>query len=390
MPSKCASKKYLSASLALTINALAGLLAALWSSSRPGIDSRDGGRLDDWPTLCPRLPSLRRKRKPTHREQLLPGGGLFLCAMPPAVEPLPRPASHGVPQPREKQPLPVRRPGLTVRRSARTTQLVTVRVLNPSQGDELATLFIGGPDTSTPPAVTVYRDGTVDTHRPTLYPPCATPEQRSELNLHFDRVVEQSRAVRALEARQAALAGHGDLVKAFATDVLGLSRHARWQEAVSTALLGDWIQPLFAGQRLDDIAVARLRTDAHTTHRHLLPVWRRRTRHGRVLLLETPLGDGLTLHDLACGIMNAEDAPFAYEPDDARLAALIRALRPAERVAALAWADPDVRNWTEAARLAGADDPAVFGERVRRKCRRLAAELDRRRALTMGAESRRA
>jgi hypothetical protein len=261
--------------------------------------------------------------------------------------------------------------------------LVTVRVLNPSQGEDIATLFIGGPGTSTPPAVTVYRDGTVDSRQPTLYAPCATPARSAELNQRFDHVVEQSRVVRALEARRAALAGRGDLVDVFATDVLGLASGPRWQEAVSTALLGDWIQPLFAGERLDDAAVTRLHTDARITHRNLMPVWRRRTRHGKVLLLDTPLGDGLTLHDLAFGALDAEGASLDHEPQDMRLAALVRALRPAERAAALAWADPNVRSWAEAARQAGADDPAAFGERVRRKCRRISAELDRRRALTV-------
>ncbi|WP_411152190.1 hypothetical protein [Streptomyces sp. A30] len=447
MSSKSSSKKRLPAFLASVIKAPAGLLAATWSSSQRGLDPIDGGKLEDWPTLRLRIPTsvegtgaAQTARPQQQGDRLfssvppppaaLPGGvwerateirkpeevpslyetaslhhrsALWTAAAAASATDLdcqiwyPIPlhhrgrhglASEDVPDPQEKPALPIRQPGLTLRRRTPTLPLVTVRVLNPNPDEGLATLFIGGPSFSTAPPVTVYRDGTVDTRRPTLYLPYRTYEQPSELNLQFDHMVQQSRAVRALEARQAALAGHNNLVDTFATDVLGLARSARWREAVSTALLGDWIEPLFAGQRLDDAAVARLRADARTTHRHLMPLWRRRTRHGRVLLLDTPLSDGLTLHDLASGITGTEATPLEYDPEDVRLAALIKALRPAERVAALAWADPNVRSWAEAAQQAGVDDPAAFGERVRRKCRRLAAEFARRRSLTVHTEGR--
>ncbi|MGY4741424.1 hypothetical protein [Streptomyces sp. ATMOS53] len=442
MPSKSSSKKRLPAFLASVIKAPAGLLAATWSSSQRGLDPMDGGKLEDWPTLRLRIPALVEGQGAAQTAQPQPQRDHLLSSVPPPPEVLPggvrerateirKPAAvpplygtsgighrsalptatsaeitpnidwrawcplplhrneghslapKGVPEPREKPALPIRQPGLTLRRRTPTPLLVTVRVLGPTPDEGLATLFIGGPGSSAPPPVTVYRDGTVDTRRPTLYVPYRTYEPPSGLNPQFDQMVQQSRAVRALEARQAALAGHNNLVESFATDVLGLARSARWQEAVSTALLGDWIEPLFAGQRLDDAAVARLRADARATHRHLVPLWRRRTRHGRVLLLDTPLADGLTLHDLASGIIDTEAPPLEYDPEDARLAALIRALRPAERVAALAWADPNVRSWAEAAQQAGVDDPVAFGERVRRKCRRLAVEFARRRSLTV-------
>ncbi|MBJ7004932.1 hypothetical protein JG491_33555 [Streptomyces sp. CRPSP2-6A1] len=47
----------------------------------------------------------------------------------------------------------------------------------------------------------------------------------------------------ALRARQAALEGGERLVDRFALEVLG-RRGARWREAVSTALVGDWVAPL--------------------------------------------------------------------------------------------------------------------------------------------------
>ncbi|MFE5559565.1 hypothetical protein [Streptomyces sp. NPDC056544] len=241
-------------------------------------------------------------------------------------------------------------------------------------------MFIHGPNGAmASPTVTLYRDGSVGTSGPKTYAPCESPQQRAALISLSDQIAQRSPAVRALEARQAALTGLDDLLESFATDVLGLWRSTRWMEAVSTALLGDWVQPLHEGMRLDETSVARLRADAQTAHRHLTPVWRRRTRHGRVLLLDTPLGDGLTLYDLAAGTLSPGNATLAdIDPDNARLASLIRALLPAERTIAMAWAHPQVSTWTEAAQHAGADEPTAAGERVRRKVRRIAAELERR------------
>ncbi|MDQ0904248.1 hypothetical protein QFZ22_000233 [Streptomyces canus] len=62
--------------------------------------------------------------------------------------------------------------------------------------------------------------------------------------------------------------------------------------------------------------------------------------------------------------------------EDERLNALLRALTPAERQTVYAYAEDDSTTWTEA--VAGAPDPEAFGERVRRKTKRLAAEQRRR------------
>jgi hypothetical protein len=236
-----------------------------------------------------------------------------------------------------------------------------------------------------PLTVTVYEDGTVGACQGLALAGAAS-NQLDVTQARCDRVVDLSPAVQALEARQAALAGRGDLVESFATDALGLWRGARWKEAVSTALLGEWVGPLQEGRRLDGAAVAALRADAHAVHRQLTPVWRRRTRKGRVLLLDAPVGDGLTLHDLVAAAVDAVAEPVTVEADNARLAALVRALLPAERDVALAWAEPGVSTWAQAAECAGAADPDVFGERVRRKVRRLAAERERRLGLVRHGE----
>ncbi|MEU2281715.1 hypothetical protein ABZ614_07095 [Streptomyces sp. NPDC013178] len=58
---------------------------------------------------------------------------------------------------------------------------------------------------------------------------------------------------------------------------------------------------------------------------------------------------------------------------DPRLTEILEALSPAERAVTLALATPGVTTWAEAAVAAGAAQPKIQGERVRRKVKRLAA-----------------
>ncbi|MHA4820181.1 hypothetical protein ACXZ65_38195 [Streptomyces aculeolatus] len=178
------------------------------------------------------------------------------------------------------------------------------------------------------------------------------------------------RLASALAARQAALQGESRVVSRFALHALGRCG-ARWQEAVSTALLGDWAAPLSEQGMLEVRALDELAREATVIHRQLLPLWRRRVRDRRVLLLETPLGDNLLLRDLLVAV--GQPASDAVD-GDGRLAAVLASLRDAERVVVLARAEPGVTTWAEAAWLAGADDPRTAGERVRRRGKRLAAQ----------------
>lgn len=176
----------------------------------------------------------------------------------------------------------------------------------------------------------------------------------------------------ALRARQAALEGREQLVDRFALEVIG-RRGARWREAVSTALLGEWTAPLTREGRLGPDGITSLRREAEVLHRQLMPLWRRRARGSRVLLLDMPLGDGLSLYDLLADRTPGHMEPDGSGTDDARLAAVLRGLLPDERAVALAWTQPGVATWTEAALHAGAADPVATGERIRRKLKRLAA-----------------
>ncbi|MEH0415980.1 hypothetical protein [Streptomyces sp. B21-083] len=165
---------------------------------------------------------------------------------------------------------------------------------------------------------------------------------------------------------------------ALCSRVLLVPRSDRWRDAVSTALLGDWNREL--NHDVDPAtALSMLKAEARTHHRHSVPIWRRGTRHGRVLSLDADLG-GLSLHDLVAADMDllTHTTDGAYE--DERLNRVLRGLAEAEQKVVRARAAREGTTWTEAAAVTGAPDPVAFGERVRRKVSRLAAEQHRRTA----------
>ncbi|WP_055616344.1 hypothetical protein [Streptomyces phaeochromogenes] len=77
---------------------------------------------------------------------------------------------------------------------------------------------------------------------------------------------------------------------------------------------------------------------------------------------------------------------------DERLNRVLQALTPDEQQVAYAYAyayvyaytEGERTTWMEAAASAGTADPVAFGERVRRKTKRMAAEQRRRTALRSG------
>jgi hypothetical protein len=165
---------------------------------------------------------------------------------------------------------------------------------------------------------------------------------------------------------------------------LVIPRSERWQEAISTALAGDWSKDLWSEGHLPLTAVGALKAEARMVHRQLVPVWRRRTRHGRVLSLDAVLGDGLSLYDLVAPevdhLTRAEHGVF----EDERLNAVLRVLTHGERQIVFAYAEGEGATWSEAAAFVGAPNPVATGERLRRKVKRLAAEQRRRLARRQG------
>ncbi|WP_328980430.1 hypothetical protein [Streptomyces canus] len=176
----------------------------------------------------------------------------------------------------------------------------------------------------------------------------------------------------AVWAREAAVTGDTNAIDRFASRVLVLRQGGRWREAVSTALLGNWALALDTPDGLPyESAVAELRTEALVLHRQLTPLWRRKSGGSRVLLLDTPLGDGITLYDLITGSPSPQELALGAEPDDSRLSAVLNALSQEERKVALAWTRPEVATWAEAAAAVTETDAVALGERVRRKLKRL-------------------
>ncbi|MFE5923072.1 hypothetical protein [Streptomyces sp. NPDC056468] len=147
------------------------------------------------------------------------------------------------------------------------------------------------------------------------------------------------------------------------------------------ALLWDDPSELSAGA---PVPVAVCRSDPHPaqiadfTHPTLQPCWRRRTRNGRVLSLDADLGGGLSLYDLVATDVDPLAHTVGGVFEDEGLNGVLRCLDPAERQVVFARAQGEGTSWTEAAAAVGAPDG--FGERVRRKVKRLAAEQRRRTA----------
>ncbi|MGW3361277.1 hypothetical protein ACWDFL_38930 [Streptomyces bungoensis] len=161
----------------------------------------------------------------------------------------------------------------------------------------------------------------------------------------------------------------------FASRVLCLRTGKRWHEAVSTALLSDWTAPLENNGRITLDAIQALRAETKIIHKQLVPLWQRgpRSSGSRMVLLDTPLGADLTLYDLIRGCPSPEDLALGARPSDPRIIKVMAQLRPEEQLVALMWAHSSVSTWAEAAFLVGASDPLAFGNRVRRKLKRLGA-----------------
>ncbi|MEU8467947.1 hypothetical protein AB0F30_08470 [Streptomyces sp. NPDC029006] len=187
-------------------------------------------------------------------------------------------------------------------------------------------------------------------------------------------------AARAVEARNEAALGNTELIEKFMAADLGLWRGARWQEPVTTALLGDWASTLYTHGTIRRGALSRLMHEVREIHRQLTPLWRRRCAGERLLSLDVPvLENGLTLADLVAGGPDPADILTGTLPDDPRVLAVLEQMCPIERAVTLAWSRSGTSSWTEAAATVLAltsqayvqGDAEALGERVRRKLKRL-------------------
>ncbi|MFD3572765.1 hypothetical protein [Streptomyces sp. NPDC058644] len=172
----------------------------------------------------------------------------------------------------------------------------------------------------------------------------------------------------ALTARNAAIEGDHKEVDEFSRIWLGITHPEKWRDAVEMALLGDWVTNLGRGILRDPAVVDLLRHHTQIEHRHLQPLWERKVNGRRTMLLSQPVGSDQVLQDLLTECRTPE-TELSRTEHDGRIAAVFRRLTQDEVTVAATWAEaPDI-SWHQAAlteRL-----PEAFGERVRRRLKRL-------------------
>ncbi|MFI5639576.1 hypothetical protein ACIA8H_19470 [Streptomyces goshikiensis] len=196
---------------------------------------------------------------------------------------------------------------------------------------------------------------------------------------HCVRWPDRSAMQSALTARNAAIEGRRAEVDAFSRCWLGLDSPVAWRPAVEMALLGNWVGTLGDGTADTHALIGRLVPEVRAEHRYLQPLWVRKVGGARTALLGSPVGDGLVLGDLLVTSATPESVVLAAEFTDLRIAAVLRQLRPPERLVALQWARPGTTGWSEAAARVIAREvdllegiaAVALGERVRRKLKRL-------------------
>jgi hypothetical protein len=187
----------------------------------------------------------------------------------------------------------------------------------------------------------------------------------------------------ALRARGAVLHGDDGLVAWFIETWLGLRASPERIEAVSAALLEEgWDASV---PDAPDCLLTDLRRRTARQTRVLRPIWETQLNRRAIGMLDQPVitGNGtfLTIADLVPGGQATEDLVLADEWGEQRLCRLLGRLKPDELQVTNIYAQRSELTWADAARIAGAADPAAVGERVRRKLKRLGAEDKRRLAL---------
>ncbi|KOY59496.1 MULTISPECIES: hypothetical protein [unclassified Streptomyces] len=195
---------------------------------------------------------------------------------------------------------------------------------------------------------------------------------------------DQHETIRAAESACAAARGDTAQVAAFASDPCmwpGKRGHGpRWERAVSTALLDLWITATRTDAGLTSQDLDRLRANARTIKLQLTPHHQRKIKGQRLHSLDYGFGNGMTAYDVLSSGPDPFEMLFGHLPDDPRISSVLARLDPAERAVAVTYSAPAARwTWTEAAAVAAESypaafagaDPRAFGERVRRKLRRL-------------------
>ncbi|WP_327740518.1 hypothetical protein OG749_46525 (plasmid) [Streptomyces nojiriensis] len=188
--------------------------------------------------------------------------------------------------------------------------------------------------------------------------------------------------VRALNAREASLTGDRAAIRAYTSEALG--RWSGWNEPISTALLGNWADPLYDKGRLSPSALDLFLAEARVINQQYKPIWDHKANREYVRLLDAPLSNGMTLHDV---LSEQPAVDLGFEGfEDSRLIEILETLSPDEQAVAMWRSRRGITNWPEAAIAAGVPEEQVVAvaNRVRRKVKRLAAHITSR-ALEAGA-----
>ncbi|WP_405891388.1 hypothetical protein OG427_38895 [Streptomyces sp. NBC_00133] len=137
----------------------------------------------------------------------------------------------------------------------------------------------------------------------------------------------------------------------------------RWRNAVSTAVIGTWAEPLNTGGSIGPADLDRLRAETRATHRQLTPMWHRKVHGDRLWSLDFEFGEGLTSYDVLCCGLDPFEVVSGTMHDDPRINAALAQLSPAMRAVATAYGDTrSMLTWTEAAVRAAELAPELFRE----------------------------
>jgi len=168
----------------------------------------------------------------------------------------------------------------------------------------------------------------------------------------------------ALRARAAAIAGQDETVDEFAQTWPRRHRPTEWREAVALALMQDWLYAYTDKRATAPLALRQVYEDARVFHKQHLPLWERKVLDRRLEVLgDTPM---------AASDGTPEDQVVGAEVADHRVMSVLSGLQPDEAAVVAAWLQGDDRTtWAEAAAALDVPEPTAFGERVRRKLKRL-------------------
>ena len=120
----------------------------------------------------------------------------------------------------------------------------------------------------------------------------------------------------------------------------------------------------------DAEVLALLNRHTEVEHQRLQPIWAHKVSGRQLRLLDDPVAEGVALRDVITDNSRPEDFALRSVLEDRRILAVLRSLSPAEAAVVAAYGSSPM-TWTQAAVEAGVANPEAFGERVRRKVKRL-------------------